>query len=220
MMKQNKTSKIRNRTIRLAEEAVLLTCVMCFLAGCGVPDAAYAVTLGESGTLMSEAGVQDVDTDVRAADAKESTADVGEYPSLVCVYVCGAVEHPGVVELPEGSRAADALLAVGGFAADAQTDYVNLAAKVSDGERLYFPTVGEVELSAIEKSAEESGLVNINTADVDRLCTLPGIGTSRAQDIIDYREANGAFQSVEDIMKVAGIKTATYEKLREKITVQ
>lgn len=212
-MNQNKKNKIRNRIIRIAEEAVLLISVVCFFAGCGVQDTAYAVSLGERGTQMS-------DTGDREADMSELTADSEEHTSLICVYVCGAVENPGVVELPEGSRAADALLAVGGFVADAQTDYVNLAAKVSDGEKLYFPTVQEAELFSAEESAKEAGLVNINTADVDRLCTLPGIGASRAQDIIDYREANGAFQSVEDIMKVTGIKTATYEKLCGKITVK
>lgn len=144
----------------------------------------------------------------------------GEDGVRIYVYVCGAVMEPGVVELAEGSRAEDALRAAGGFAEDAQTDYVNLAAKVSDGEKLYFPNTDQARTMAEEERAEALGLVNINTADAATLCTLPGIGGARAQDIISYREEHGAFQSKEDIMKVPGIKTAAYGKLQDKITVE
>lgn len=138
--------------------------------------------------------------------------------ATIRVYVCGAVLNPGVVEIPQGSRVEDALQAAGGFGADAGREAVNLADWVSDGQKLYFPTADEAE-SATE-AEETRGLVNINTADVATLCTLPGIGESRAQDIISYREANGSFASCEDIMKVSGIKTAAYEKIRDKITVK
>lgn len=136
--------------------------------------------------------------------------------SELWVYVCGAVVRPGVVCLPQGSRWSDALEAAGGFREDAGTDYVNLAAKISDGERLYFPTLEE---GARAEEAED-GLVNINTADAAELCTLPGIGESRAADIIRYRETCGGFETCEDIMKVSGIKESVYAKLCDRITVE
>jgi len=138
----------------------------------------------------------------------------------VCVYVCGAVEKPGIVMLPEGSRAADALEKAGGFAEDAAPEAVNLAEKVSDGEKLYFPTREESEDAAQQETFELSGLVNINTAGSSELCTLPGIGETRAADIIAYREANGAFRECSDIMRVPGIKESVYSRLSDKITVK
>lgn len=135
----------------------------------------------------------------------------------IWVYVCGAVNRPGVVKLPPGSRWSDALEAAGGFREDAGTDYVNLAARVSDGEKLYFPTAEECERTEEEGG---SGLVNINTADAGRLCTLPGIGESRAADIIHFRETQGPFENCEDIMKVSGIKTSVYSKIKDLITVE
>ena len=162
--------------------------------------------------------------------ARESSAESTEAPveessgilpsGEICVYVCGAVRNPGVVEVPSGSRAADALAAAGGFGEGAAREAVNLADWVTDGQMLYFPTEEEDREAGAEKAEAEAGIVNINTADKAALCTLPGIGESRARDIISYREANGSFESCEDIMKVPGIKTAAYEKIRDKITVK
>lgn len=138
----------------------------------------------------------------------------------IWVYVCGAVESPGVVCLSPGSRAADALEAAGGFSADAAAEAVNLAARVSDGEKLYFPTREEYQAQGAGQEAAAGGLVNINTADAAQLCTLPGIGESRAADIIAYREANGGFGACEDIMRVSGIKESVYRKISDRITVK
>ncbi len=157
-----------------------------------------------------------------AARLPEAGSETPEEEAMeeICVYVCGAVEAPGVVFLPQGSRAADALDAAGGFAGDAAEEAVNLAAKVSDGDQLYFP--GVEEYSAPEAQGENAGdgLVNINTADSGQLCTLPGIGASRAADIIAYREAHGGFGACEDIMQVPGIKESVYGKISHMITVK
>lgn len=142
---------------------------------------------------------------------------VGEAPSVISVFVCGAVTRPGVVELPEGSRVNDALEAAGGFAEDASREQVNLAAKVSDGERIFFPTCEEAASMTEEKGRD--GLININTASAEELCMLPGIGASRAADIIRYREREGAFVTCEDIMKVTGIKNSVYDKIKDRIKV-
>lgn len=146
-------------------------------------------------------------------------SDAGDTAGEICVYVCGAVEAPGVVFLPGGSRAADALEAAGGFAPDAAEEAVNLAARVSDGEKLYFPTSGEYAVQSQQEEASAAGLVNINTADIAQLCTLPGIGESRAADIIAYRESHGGFAACEDIMQVSGIKESVYNKISGRITV-
>lgn len=137
----------------------------------------------------------------------------------VSVFVCGAVLHPGVVEVPKGSRIADALELAGGFREDANREYVNLAAHVTDGEKIYFPTHEEVLAWMHAQSIAESGLVDINTADAAALCTLPGIGESRAAEIISYRERNGAFASIQELKKVDCITDSIYEKLETQIRV-
>lgn len=138
--------------------------------------------------------------------------------SLIYVFVCGAVRQPGVVALPEGSRAEAGVLAAGGMREDADPDYVNLAELLKDGQKLYIPTLEE-GLTLRQAESADTGLVNINTADSNALCTLPGIGESRARDIIAYRETNGAFASIEDIMKVSGIKESAFSKIKDLITV-
>lgn len=149
---------------------------------------------------------------------------------MIRVHVCGAVVQPGVVELEAGSRVEDALASCGGFAQGADRTYVNLAAWAVDGEMIYFPTLEEVQTGLVwqreQRSHKESGtdaegndLVNINTADVALLCTLPGIGESRAEDIIAYRDANGPFRSCDAIMSVPGIKAGIYEEICNRITV-
>ena len=179
--------------------------ILCFvMTGCRVPDKALVFSMEEQ-AVVSEACEEEVEQGLE---------------NRIYVYVCGAVAEPGVVELPEGSRAADALLAGGGFTADAKEDYVNLAAKVEDGQKLYFPTEAEVQIWETEKRQTEKGIVNINTADKEQLMTLPGIGETRAEDIIAYRNAHGAFQKKEDLKKVSGIKENMYEKLAEKIVVE
>lgn len=157
-----------------------------------------------------------------------------EPPENVVVYVCGAVVNPGVYELPEGSRIDDALAAAGGFSEDADRTYVNLAARLSDGSKLQIPTISETSDEALAKEIESfdtgdngyksgasdgSGLININTASQTELATLPGIGEGIAGKIIKYRDENGSFKSIEDIMKVSGIKDKLFSKIKDQITV-
>lgn len=196
------------------------------LCGCGRQTDGLVI-VGENaseqipGTVMRASdGEQETEAAGKAGVAGEDdAAGLGlEEASKIYVYVCGAVNSPGVVILQEGSRAEAALAAAGGFRQDARTDCVNLAAKVSDGEKLYFPTLAEQTESFDEDAGD--GLVNINTAGVEDLCTLSGIGESRARDILRYREENGPFQSCEDIMKVPGIKTGVYGKIKDKIKTE
>lgn len=149
-----------------------------------------------------------------AAADMESTLQ--EEKAYLYVHVCGAVNSPGLVRLPEGSRVFDALEMAEGFAPEADTSAVNLAAVVTDGQQLYFPVVGET----VGEAFEGTGRVNLNTADEKELCTLTGIGSSRAQAILEYRERQGGFGSIEELMKVPGIKESVYEKICDKITIK
>lgn len=182
-----------------------------FLTGCSETDKAISIELGKS--VEEQEILAEVET-------SESISAPGEEPVMICVYVCGAVKYPGVVILPEGSRCHDALEAAGGFAEDAAEEAVNLARPVNDGEQIFFPTEAEALILAETVQKEQAGLVNINTADVDKLCELPGIGESKAQAIVVYREQNGAFGAAEDIMKVPGIKESAYNMMKDLITVQ
>ena len=131
----------------------------------------------------------------------------------IYVHVCGAVKTAGVYKLSAGSRAADALEAAGGFTEEADEDKINLAAFISDGQQLYFPYIGD----AVNVSEDAGGLVDINCAGIDLLCTIPGIGKSKAEAIIEYRNNNGRFKKPEDIMKVSGIGQGVYEKIKAHI---
>lgn len=186
-----------------------------FLYGCGVRDEALVISVEETETAAEDTSKESSD---ELSEAQPESADAAQ--ALIYVYVCGAVVNPGVVELPEGSRADDALRKAGGFAEDAAKEAVNLAAKVADGEMLYFPTIEEVQEQKLAEAVASMGLVNINTADALQLMTLPGIGEAKAQDIIDYREENGEFQTKEDLQKVPGIKENMYAKLSDKITIR
>ena len=175
--------------------------------------------------------------------AELSDASSEEAKTLV-VHICGAVSAPGVYELPAGSRIIDAVEAGGGFLTEADEACCNLAEEIVDGCQIYIMTKsescadGQTEKKAgIQTSPDsdmqmtdrnvrsnsapalENGLVNLNTADVAALMTLPGIGESRAKAIISYREQHGAFAQIEDIMKISGIKQAAFSKIKDKITV-
>ena len=140
-------------------------------------------------------------------------------PELAAVHVCGAVVSPGVYELPKGSRVWDALEAAGGFLESASTDYLNLAEVIADGQKIYVPTCEEATMRMDMEEEEESGKVNINRASKELLMTLPGIGETKAESILAYRNEHGSFSSIEEIMEIPGIKEAVFSKIKDYITV-
>ena len=179
-----------------------------------------------------------------STDRTELSDASSEETKTLVVHICGAVSAPGVYELPAGSRIIDAVEAGGGFLPEADEACCNLAEEIVDGCQIYIMTKtescadGQTEKKAgIQTSPDsdmqttdrnvrsnsatalENGLVNLNTADVAALMTLPGIGESRAKAIISYREQHGAFAQIEDIMKISGIKQAAFSKIKDKITV-
>jgi competence protein ComEA len=145
------------------------------------------------------------------------------------VHVAGAVVRPGVYDLPDNSRVTDAIDAAGGFVAEADKNALNLAARLDDGERLEIPYVAgfvpdvsqgfAVVSEGTPSPLAGTDLININTASADELDKLPGIGQTTAQRIIDYRTSNGPFATIEDIINVPGIGTATYDEIKDLITV-
>lgn len=142
-------------------------------------------------------------------------------PVPITVYVSGRVNHIGLYALPSGSRVNDAIQAAGGFSEDANRGALNLAKILEDGEQLDIPELitSTVAGGRMGSSDPSFTLVNINTATLEQLDTLPEIGPKTAQEIINYREANGSFAGIEDIMKVPRIGQVTFEKIKGLITV-
>lgn len=133
------------------------------------------------------------------------------------VYVSGAVAEPGVYTMKDGDRLMDAIAAAGGATQDAQLFCVNLAAKMKDEAHFHVPSSEEpCQAAASAGPLEEANdKIDLNTAAIEQLKTLPGIGEVKAQAIIDYREREGGFQSTEQIMEVKGIGLSTYESIRD-----
>ena len=157
---------------------------------------------------------------------QDETNKIGEefesqnHVQKLVVYVCGSVNSPGVYELPLGSRIVAAVEVAGGFTIDAATEAINLAERLSDGIKVRVPSLDEVKEAALLKERAEKGLVNINKADEKELCTLPGIGSSKALSIIAHREENGPFQSVEEIRDVSGIGENLYLQIEDRIYIE
>ena len=181
----------------------------------------------QTGTVTREAEVPEEEVHIGKQDGEPN-----EQKKIV-VHICGAVNNPGVYDLPEGSRVYEAVLAAGGYRSDADEDYVNQALVLKDSDKLVIPTLEDTSMisnpdplgstgfgvDSSEAEGSSSGKVNINTADVSELCTLSGIGEARARVIISYREENGPFKSIEDIMNVSGIKQASFDKIKSDICV-
>lgn len=140
-------------------------------------------------------------------------------PTGYFVHICGEVENPGVYQLPQGSRIFEAVEAAGGFTEDAAQSSMNLAEKVADGMQIVILSREEMDVQESAAKEAATGRININTASREQLMTLPGIGESRADDIIRYREESGGFTTIEDIKKVSGIKDAAFQKIKDRITV-
>lgn len=148
----------------------------------------------------------------------DALPDATPTPRPLRVYVSGAVQQPDVYVLPPDSILKDAVMAAGGPASDADLDRINLASPVTDGQHVYVPRLGEEDLPVEPPSRlPASGKVNINTADAASLESLPGIGPTLAQRILDYRQASGPFERIEDVMEVSGIGPGIFEQIRDLI---
>lgn len=210
----------------------LILCVMCaVLCGCAGQKETVSWEQAvdrECDSAMSE--VQEM-TETGIAESTRAAAARETEAAELYVDVVGAVNAPGIVRVPAGARVYEAIAQAGGFREDAASELVNQAAVLLDGQQLRIYTKEEAkELSASETPESGAGMdgvgknsgqqkVNINTASAEELMTLPGIGESKAADIIRYREENGGFQKIEEIMNISGIKEAVFGKIKEKIVV-
>lgn len=151
----------------------------------------------------------------------------------ITVYVCGAVKESKVITIKENSRICDAIDAVGGLNSDADLTYINLASIIEDGDKIYIPKKGEISnidsgylssqnYSSLNNNSSniKNNKININKATQTQLETIPGIGPSTALKIINYRDENGKFISLEDIKNVSGIGEAKYEKIKNYISIK
>lgn len=187
----------------------------------------------EGGTVVSSAELDATvsgDTSVNEssgieADEKSTTREKHQsFP----IYLTGAVIRPGIYYLEEGDIMADAVSLAGGLAEDAASDHVNLAMALSPNDMLRIPFLDEIAAGSIptlpdERNKDDSeevspGPVNINQADVQMLCTLPGIGEATAKAIVAWREEHGLFNTIEDIMQVSGIKEARFNQIKALIS--
>lgn len=227
MERKKNRNVFRQRRTGFAGRGILTVLFVCvfsgfWMAGCGsVWEADFFLEQrGEAGGFGAD-NDPDMGAESAAGAGNEngSGADPlqGEAERFLYVHVCGAVNSPGLKKLPEGSRAFDALEMAEGFSEDADPDAVNLAAPLTDGQQLYFPALGEEEN---RETGVESGKVNLNTADEKELCTLRGIGTSRAQAILKYRGEKGRFDRIEELLQVPGIKESIFEQICDQITVK
>jgi competence protein ComEA len=178
---------------------------------------ALAVIVGGIGLLISRPRPTEVTVN---PPAPTSTPQPTATPSPVRVYVTGAVQRPrNSITLPPGSRVEDAIAAAGGALDDADLDRINLASRLNDGDQIHVPTVGQESPVELPTASGSGGLININTATIQELETLPRIGPAVAQRIVEYREASGPFPDVEALTNVSGIGPSTLDELRELITV-
>lgn len=178
--------------------------------------AALAVTVGIGILRGAMAPVDEVVVDQTPAPA---VTGGGAGAAELYVHVSGAVRTPGLYVLPADARVVDAIAAAGGFADDADRDAVNLARTLEDGEQLPVPREGEAPPAGPVAAAPSDGLVDLNAADAAALETLPRIGPALAERIIAWREDNGGFTSVEDLLAVPGIGDKMLESLRDLVTV-
>lgn len=222
---------------------MILAVLLCLFlqAGCGTKETIYIEASGEDTEFSIEEAelTEQYDTETEAAveDTSAETAETGE-AAYCYVHVCGAVCEPGVYALVPGSRVYEAVALAGGLAEDASEAAVNQAEPLTDGQMLYIPTEEEVaaqgmkqcpngsgasadgaNASAAEAEASD-GRLDLNTATVEELMTLSGIGQTKAEDILAYRKEHGGFSAPEEIMRIDGIKEGLYNRIKDDIKVK
>lgn len=229
-MKKTENARQKNAGRHMRCFLGILLGVVCLFSGCGRKETVF--TAGEAPEQMEE------QEKIECADANAS-ADVSE-PVRVVVYICGQVNAPGVYELEAGARIGDAIEKARGMTDEAAEDALNLAQVLEDGQMIRIPSKEEMQETekdfviisggSGESGAADSragsadstgagGLISLNQAAKEELMTLPGIGESKAEAILSYRQERGGFGSIEEIMNISGIKEGVYLKIKDKITI-
>ena len=217
--------------IRILRSVLLCTLIVVCICACGKDTAQYISSEEKGSSELTESETQEISSETGPKKQDEQTVQEETESKLLYVYICGAVNTPGVYTLPEGSRVCDLFVAANGLKEEAATDYWNQARLLVDGEMLYVPTVEEAEerqMGRLDDSSDlpdladannTNGKVNLNTASLEQLMEVPGIGESKARAIIDYRDTNGGFSTIEEVMNIEGIKEGVFSKMKEYIVV-
>lgn len=173
----------------------------------------------------------DIAENLQAAEtsSEETEEAQNDEPQYIFVDIKGAVQAPGVYEMASDDRVVDLIDKAQGFNEEADATQINLAQKIEDQMMVYIPKEGEVveenllqaspSSDSAASSENQEGVININTANISGLMTLNGIGEKKAQSILDYREENGSFQTIEDIKNISGIGDKSFENIKDSITV-
>lgn len=210
---------------------LLTTCCFMLFCGCGAKAPAFIVEGGEAAHRQAseadragnqeseadEAGNRETEDGGTGEGDRDVPGEDGKSPEQIYVQVSGAVEKPGVYQLPADSRIFMAVELAGGLTSEADESSLNQAQPLRDGQQIYVCTRQEQADGGPVR--EEDGRVDLNTATAQELMTLPGIGQSKADSIISYRESHGGFQAVEDLMKIEGIKEGVFSKLKDRVKV-
>ena len=170
---------------------------------------------------LEESSVQEESS---KGNLSEESSQIEDEEEKIYVYICGQIKNAGVYELSSKSRLADLVSLAGGFSENANTTYNNLAMHLEDEQKIYIPSIDEKVASPIEETTvnnvASSERLNLNKATEQELMKLRGIGESKAKQIIEYRNKNGGFRSIEDIMKIKGIKKSAFNKIKDNIYVE
>lgn len=223
--------------------------IVCILFGCQKKDSLVQIPANESTNFLGRQSpmeeLSSLETDEAEALAQSENAESisgkvsegGQEAEPLVVHICGAVVRPGVYELKPDDRLFHAVEMAGGFLEEADREFLNQAQKLSDGMQITIPTIEQAQearklkngtgqfikaqgdLSDDNSGLQSDGLINLNTATEEALCSLPGIGSERAKSIIAYRDQNGGYKRIEEIMNVTGIKEGMFVKLKDRITV-
>ena len=210
----------------LLKLCVSLLCLACMLSSCKEEKTeATGETAFAHVDISEETPEEPKEKPDEEGDTEEKAADV------ICVYICGQVVNPGVYEMHKGDRVTHVIQAAGGMTEQACGTYLNQAQHLEDGQMIYVPSeeeAGDLAEGGVQSplagmgqvsAGVDDGKVNLNKAGKEELMTLSGIGESRAEAIITYRQENGGFKDIEEIKKIEGIKDGIFQRIKDQITV-
>lgn len=221
--------------MKIKWKIIFILAFIILMAGCAGQRRGEELLLSEADSILpDEAGAEAQQEDFGETGkgtaehgSDKETASTGDLQPLVYVQVSGAVRNPGVYALPEGSRVFQAVELAGGLTEEADLRSLNQAQPLTDGEMIWVMTASEAAVQGnpagyLSGNSEykDDGKVNLNTATKEELMQLPGIGAAKAASIIAWREANGSFAQIEDLMKIEGIKEGVFSKIEDYVKVQ
>lgn len=200
------------------KKTIAIVSIVIFIGAVGI-----YYSLGALNKIPTENIMIESTTEIEREENTDNLIEENVTTSEIYVHICGEVNTPGVYIVKENSRLIDLVELAGGLTKDA-TNSVNLAQIVSDGQRIEILSVEDEKNllknnSIPEENKISSNLVNINTATINELMTLTGIGSSKAKSIISYRDSNNGFKSIEELMNIEGIKEGVFNKIKDSITI-